>query len=55
MLTHPTVAHPKLSQALDFLAFPPDAESIVYTIIPTLSLFLVPGLATWPLQLQGII
>lgn len=38
ILRHPTVAHPKLSQALDFLAFPPDAESILYTIIPTLSL-----------------
>lgn len=37
-LRHPTVAHPKLSQALDFLAFLPDAESIAYTVIPTLSL-----------------
>lgn len=27
-LRHPTVAHPKLSQALDFLAFPPNVESI---------------------------
>lgn len=37
-LRHPTASHPKLSQALDSLAFPPDAESIVYTVTPTLSL-----------------
>lgn len=36
-LRHPTASLPKLNQALDSHAFPPDAESIVYTVTLGLS------------------